>query len=152
MIKPDGVQRKLVGEIIKRFENAYLKLEKIEMLTLNEKKIEELYSGLENRKYDIEINGKKQILDGKKVQSWLKYYISKGPIVAMVWSGENSVEIVRKTIGHKNPVLAKKGTIRGDFGKDDENKSSAENRACRNIVHASETEEDAEKEIKTIFG
>jgi nucleoside-diphosphate kinase len=125
-IKPDGVQRNLIGEIIKRFEMKGLKIVGL--------KIMKPPAELINKHYEEHI--------GKSFYADMFDFLSSGPIVAIVVEGKNSIHIARKIIGKTQPEDAEPGTIRGDFcfGKG------------RNLVHASDSVQNAEKEIAMWFG
>ena len=125
MIKPDGVQRGLVGEIISRLEAKGLKLVAARFEVLPEPRVTEQY---------------KEHLSKPFFPS-LKKYIMGGPCFLMVWEGRNVVSIVRKVIGATNPQEATPGTIRGDFGID----------IGRNVIHASDAPESATREIAIHF-
>ncbi|MFA4824419.1 MAG: nucleoside-diphosphate kinase [Methanoregula sp.] len=125
MIKPDGVQRGLVGEIVSRFEAKGLKLVAARFEVLPEPRVTEQY---------------KEHLTKPFFPS-LKKYIMGGPCFLMVWEGRNVVAIVRKVIGATNPQEAMPGTIRGDFGID----------IGRNVIHASDAPESATREIAIHF-
>ena len=125
MIKPDGVQRGLVGEIVSRLEAKGLKLVAARFEVLPEPRVTEQY---------------KEHLSKPFFPS-LKKYIMGGPCFLMVWEGRNVVAIVRKVIGATNPQEALSGTIRGDFGID----------IGRNVIHASDAPESAAREIAIHF-
>ena len=125
MVKPDGVQRGLVGEIISRIERKGLKIVAMKMLRIPKELAEEHYA--EHR--------------AKPFFSSLLSYITSGPVVAMVVEGKNAVKVVRKLVGATNPSEAEPGTIRGDFGLD----------LGRNVVHASDSAASAEREIGLFF-
>ncbi|HZS43333.1 MAG TPA: nucleoside-diphosphate kinase [Candidatus Paceibacterota bacterium] len=164
IIKPDGVQRTLIGEIIKRYEQAGLKLigmkmmvptvdhvEKHYTLDLNWRKItgEKTIKGYQDKGLTppsmdpFEITGR--ILDG------LKKYLTSGPVIAMVWQGAHAVKIVRKITGGTEPLTSDVGSIRGDFVLDSYQMSDTDGRAVRNLVHASGSVEEADMEIKHWF-
>ena len=125
MIKPDGVQRGLVGEIVSRLEAKGLKLVAARFEVLPEPRVTEQY---------------KEHLSKPFFPS-LKKYIMGGPCFLMVWEGRNVVSIVRKVIGATNPQEAMPGTVRGDFGID----------IGRNVIHASDAPESAVREIAIHF-
>lgn len=126
MVKPDGMQRKLAGEIIRRLERKGLNLEMARVLQLSPQLAEEHYS--EHR--------------GKPFFSDLITYICSGPVLAMVWSGEDAIAMTRYLVGHRNPLQAMPGTIRGDFA----------HTTTENLVHASDGAQAAEREIQLFFG
>jgi nucleoside-diphosphate kinase len=124
-VKPDGVERGLVGEIVQRFERRGLKLVGLKIMNVSQKQAEEHYG---------EHKGK-PFFDG------LVKHITSGPIVAMVWEGKNAVALTRSTIGATNPVDATPGSIRGDLSVD----------IGRNIVHGSDSPANAERETSIFF-
>ncbi|MEK7115300.1 MAG: nucleoside-diphosphate kinase [Patescibacteria group bacterium] len=164
IIKPDGVQRTLIGEIIRRFERSGLKLVGIKMMVPSPDLIDKHYNI--DPQWKI-ITGKKTIESyikkGKKPPSddplkiteivlrGLKKYMSSGPIIVMVWQGAHSVKIVRKITGSTEPLTSDVGTIRGDFTIDSYEISDLDGRSVRNLIHASGNTSDAEKEIKLWF-
>jgi len=125
MVKPDGVRRSLVAEVIGRFERRGLKLEQIRMLTIDE--------GLAERHYAEHAE--------KPFFGELVSFITSGPVVAMVWSGSGAVSIARGLMGATNPADAAPGTIRGDFATI----------VTENIVHGSDSPASAEREIRLFF-
>lgn len=125
MVKPDGVQRGLVGQIVSRLEAKGLKLVAARFGSLPEARVNDQY---------------KEHLEKPFFPS-LKQYIMGGPVFLMVWEGRNAVAIVRKLIGATNPQEAAPGTIRGDFGID----------IGRNVIHASDSNESAAREIAIHF-
>ncbi len=164
VIKPDGVQRSLIGEIVGRFERAGLKLVGIKMLVPNEDFVEAHYTiDPEWRVKTGEKRIKAALERGQEIPSLdplvitdiilkkLKKYITSGPVIAMVWQGVHSVAVVRKLVGGTEPLSSDVGTIRGDFVLDSYEISDLDNRAVRNLVHASGTPDEAEKEIKHWF-
>ena len=164
LIKPDGVQRSLIGEIIKRYEQTGLKLVALKLILPNEEIIERHYlidpewkrktgeklinsylsKGLEPPTHDSE-------KIGKMVLEHLKNYLTSGPLVAMVWQGMNAVGIVRKITGGTEPLSSDVGTIRGDFTIDSYQVADTDNRAVRNLIHASSSLSDALQEIRIWF-
>lgn len=126
MVKPDGVRRGLVGEIIGRFERKSLQLEKIRTLTIDEE--------LARRHYAEHV--------GKGFFPDLLAFITSGPVVAMEWSGEGAVGVARTIMGATNPAEAVPGTIRGDFGLE----------VTENLVHGSDSTDSAARELEIFFG
>ena len=137
LIKPDGVQRGLVGEIIKRFEGVGLKIVGIKMTWINEMFAEKHYSDIKERR-------------GERVFNALMELITMGPVIAMVLEGVDAVEIVRKICGPTEPRTAPPGTIRGDYAHVSFHYSDEVNQAVRNVVHASGTKE--EEKMKSLYG
>ena len=164
VLKPDAVQRSLIGEIIKRFERVGLKLSGIKMFVPDEDFIEKHYTfdpswkrkaGEKNIKSCHEkgiIPPSDNPLDiGEMVLTVLKKYLSSGPVVAMVWQGAHVVPIVRKLVGSTEPLSSDVGTIRGDFVHDSYEMSGGDGRSLRNLIHASGSKEEAEQEIPHWF-
>ena len=133
-IKPDGIQRSLIGEIVSRLERVGLKLVAIKMLVANSGQVEEHYSQLD-----------------EKIRKYLIKYMTSGPIIAMVWEGAHAVKITRKIVGCTEPLTSDVGTIRGDYVLDSYAMSDEDGRAVRNLIHASGSPEEAEKEISHWF-
>jgi len=125
MVKPDGVARGLVGEVISRFERKGLTLENLAMISMD--------AELAGRHYAEHTD--------KPFFGELVDFITSGPVVAMEWSGESAVSVSRTLIGGTNPAEAEPGTIRGDFGIV----------ITHNIVHGSDSVESAERELGTFF-
>jgi nucleoside-diphosphate kinase len=168
MIKPDGVQRGLIGKILIRFETVGLKLIglKFEMATSDKivahypetdawfKKVGErtltnyAKKGLDAKKV---FNTNDPISIGKTVKKWLIDYLQESPLFFAVFEGYEAIEIVRKLSGNTIPLLANPGTIRGDFSHDTIDLANEQNRPLRNIVHASDSVEDGEKEVDLWF-
>ena len=169
LIKPDGVRKGLIGEIIKRFEQRDLKIVALEMFQPTTGEIDNHYPKDEiwiNRlgekslatysKYGIDPKLLLGTTDpgeiGKMVRGWLVGFMSSAPLVRMVVQGLHAVDMVRKIAGPTMPYEADMGTIRGDFSNDSAALANGEKRAVMNLVHASETAEEAEHEIKHWFG
>jgi nucleoside-diphosphate kinase len=125
MVKPDGVRKAVVGEVVRRYEQAGLKLIGLKLMRLSQEKAEELYS----------------IHKGKPFYDELVDFIMSGPVVPMVIEGENAVSRVREIMGATNPKEAAKGTIRGDFAEE----------ISENIVHGADSTESANREIPIFF-
>ncbi len=164
IIKPDGVQRSLIGEIIKRFERIGLKLVALKMIIPDAEQVEKHYLIDPNWKKNvgekaIEAYKKKGIEPptndpeeaGQRVLDGLKKYMTSGPVVAMVWQGAHACAIVRKVVGSPEPLSSDVGTIRGDFVLDSYQMADTDGRAVRNLIHASGNPEEAEKEIPIWF-
>jgi len=157
MIKPDGVERNLIGEIIRRYEQAGLKVVALKMVKLSEDIVAKHYP--QSMALSIAEKAKKSMgkLDmtpeeyGNMVLKGLREYITSGPVVCMVLEGENAVEKVRKVTGFTDPSRAERGTVRGDLGEDSFEKANAERRSVRNLVHASDSLEIAKAEISRFF-
>ena len=126
MVKPDGVARGLVGEVISRFERKNLTLEKLSMLTITQEMAGRHYAEHTEKPFFGE----------------LVDFITSGPVVAMEWSGESAVAVSRILMGGTDPAEAAPGTIRGDFGIV----------ITHNIVHGSDSVSSAERELSIFFG
>ncbi|MGI0488345.1 nucleoside-diphosphate kinase [Pantanalinema rosaneae CENA516] len=124
-IKPDGVQRKLIGEIIRRFEAKGFTLVGLKLMQVSRELAESHYG----------VHKEKPFFAG------LVNFITSGPVVAMVWEGDGVVAAARKVIGATNPLTAEPGTIRGDYGAN----------IGRNIIHGSDAIETAQTEISLWF-
>lgn len=164
IIKPDGVQRGLVGEVIKRFEQVGLKLVGMKMMVPSSEKIEEHYTLDPNWR---RVTGEKTIAGYKakgmtppsedpleitaKILANLKKYMTSGPVVYMVLEGAHAVKIVRKLGGGTEPLTSDVGTIRGDYVLDSYQMADTDSRAVRNIVHMSGSVDEANAEIKHWF-
>ena len=125
LIKPDGVQRVLIGPIVERFERRGLKLVGMKFMQMSRELAERHYA----------------IHQGKPFYDSLVNYITSGPIVAMAWEGKEAIAVARSTVGATNPVAAAPGTIRGDFGVE----------IGRNLVHGSDSPENGEQEVALFF-
>ena len=163
IIKPDGVQRGLVGEITKRFENVGLKIVAFKMLLANEDQCWEHYK--KDDKWFLEkgtriINDRKasnlpiekEAIDyGKEIIEMLVKYMTSSPVVAIVLEGNNAAALVTKLVGSTEPTTSDVGTIRGDYSLDSYEIASVDNRAVRNLIHCSESPEEAVREIAIWF-
>ena len=159
IIKPDGVQRGLTDEIIKRYEAVGLKVVKRKDMIAPLSIVEKHYPMEPDY---LRLIGEKTIAAGQKVKSpqdqgrkvvtWLRKFITSGPIVVLLLEGEDAVAVARKTTGFTDPASAEKGTIRGDLGTDNILKANQEERPVYNLIHASGSEEEAKKEIELWFG
>ncbi len=161
-IKPDGVMRGLIGEIISRFEKAGLKIVGMKMMWLPKEFAEEHYRDTPKWREKI----KKNVEDAYRsygleppedlenavdeIIADIREYVTSGPIVAMVLEGPRAVYIVRKLVGDTSPERAPPGTIRGDYSIDSYQFANIELRGIRNVIHASDSE-NAEREIKLFF-
>jgi nucleoside-diphosphate kinase len=125
IIKPDGVKKRIIGEIISRFEKEGLIIERLKMMMIGRRLAEKHYN--EHKEKDF--------------FNILIDYITSGPVVVMVISGDDAVSRVRQLMGPTDSRIAKKGTIRGDFGDD----------ITANVVHGSDSKQSAEREIKLFF-
>ncbi len=164
VVKPDGVQRGLIGEIIKRFEAIGLKLVAIKMVIPDKNFVEKHYTldplwiektGLKSIK-GYKDKGLKPLSDdpvkvGKITLKKLIDYVTSGPVVAMVWQGAHAVDIVRKLTGGTEPLTSTVGTIRGDLMIDSYMMADEDNRAVRNVIHSSGSVKEASDEIALWF-
>lgn len=139
LVKPDGVSRGLIGEVIKRFEQRGLKIVGLKLLKTDLDQAKKHYTD------DI---SKRR---GEKVRSMLLEFITEGPIVAMVVEGVNAIENVRKIVGPTESKSAQPGTIRGDFSHVSFDYADKKEMPVRNIIHASGNEEDAKIEVPLWF-
>lgn len=126
MVKPDGVQRRLVGEIIQRFENKGFTLSALKLVTPTREMAKAHYA----------------VHRGKPFFEGVVNFISSGPVVAMVWEGDDVVALARKMMGATKPADSVPGTIRGDYA----------NTIEQNLIHGSDSVENAEQEIAIWFG
>lgn len=168
IIKPDGVKRGLVGEIITRLEKRGLKIISLEMIQATREQIDGHYpkeeawikrlgeKTLKNYQtfgFDAmaEMGTTDPVEIGQKVRGWLLDYMTSGPMVKMIVKGIHAIDMVRKIVGKSLPAEAEMGTIRGDFSVDDATAANKDKRAIHNLVHASETPAEAEHEIAMWF-
>jgi nucleoside-diphosphate kinase len=164
IIKPDGVQRSLIGEVIKRIERVGLKLVALKFEIPTKDRTKSHYTidpewiiktgtkaHLTRKNSGMDLTGIEPQQVGEDILSKNQEYITSGPVVIMVWQGAHAVNIIRKLVGTTEPKTSDVGTIRGDFVLDSYEISDIENRAVRNIVHASSSPEDAELEINVWF-
>ena len=164
IIKPDGVQRSLIGEIVKRFERTGLKLIGLKMVVPTSDLVQKHYSADPEWKMKVGVKaiesykkkGKTPPSDdplkvGETVLNNLKKYITSGPVVVMVWQGMSAVGVVKKVIGETEPLTSDVGTIRGDFTIDSYEVADFDGRAVRNLIHASTSAEEAQNEIALWF-
>lgn len=164
LIKPDGVKRGLIGEVISRIEDRGLKIVALEMFQATRDQIDRHYPKEEKwirrigkktlknyQQYGVEVKeelGTEDTLEiGKMVRGWLLDYLTSGPMVKMVVQGVHAVNMARKIVGSSMPAQAEMGTIRGDFSVDDATVANREKRAIYNIVHASENPQEAQHEL-----
>lgn len=168
IVKPDGVKRGLIGEIIGRIEQRGLKIVAMQMFQATKAQLMKHYSDApENLKAMGEktlatyakygLDAKKEmgtddaVKIGRMVHGWIVDFMMTGPVVKMVVEGLHAVEMVRKIVGSTLPSQAEMGTIRGDYSVDSAVLANAQRRGIRNIVHASGTVGEAEAEIKLWF-
>lgn len=125
LVKPDGLQRGLIGEIVSRFERKGLKLVGLKMVNMTDEMLDDWYVEHKDKSFFLE----------------LKNFMGSKPVVAMVWQGIDAVPVVRKLVGTTLGREAEAGSIRGDFGMSQQ----------YNLIHASSSKEDADREIKIVF-
>ena len=139
LVKPDGVQRGLIGEVIKRFEQRGLKIVALKLTKIDK--------DISQRHYTEDIEKRR----GKKVRNLLIDYITKSPVVAIIVEGVEAIENVRKLCGETESKSAVPGTIRGDFSHVSFNYANEKNIVLKNVVHASSNANDAKNEIALWF-
>ena len=165
VIKPDGVQRSLIGEIVNRLERTGLKLVAIKMINANEKRLTQHYG--KNDEWYLEKGTKRvrlmqeagksvdpnrpPIEYGKDIIRGVIRYMQSSPLVAMVWEGNQAVAIVKKIVGTTDPTTSDVGTIRGDYQLDSYTLSDAEQRGIRNLIHCTDQPSEAPREIAIWF-
>lgn len=169
LLKPDAVQRAIVGEVISRFEKTGLKILATKMVRPNKDIAHKHYPA--NRREFIEGMGHKTLQSygeegqdpvsnfgtedahkiGLQLQKWLVDFLVSGPVIALVLEGSNAIKLVRDIAGHTIPAKAEKGTIRGDYSDDSAIQANAEKRSIKNLIHASSDKEEAEFEINLWF-
>lgn len=138
LLKPDAVQRGLTGRILQRFEDVGLKIVAMKMVQPTKEHAGQHYADVGERR-------------GQKVFDQNVNFLQEGPVVALVLEGIHSIEQVRKMIGSTEPKAAPPGTIRGDFAHQSYSYADAKDQVIRNLVHASSSKEDAEREIALWF-
>ena len=168
MIKPDGVQRSLIGECIRRFEKAGLKIVALKMLKPTKELVEKHYPSDEGwlktvgersiktfTEQNIDIKKKfgttNSLAIGKVIKSWLVNFISSGPVVVMIIEGNKAIDNVRRICGETDPMKALPGSIRGDFSIDNVILGNSLERPIVNVIHASGNTKEAENEISLWF-
>lgn len=139
LIKPDGVKRGLIGELIQRFEQRGLKVVGMKMVWAKEE--------LAKKHYTEDISKRR----GEHVRKYLVEFLKEGPVVAIVLQGISAIEIVRKIVGDTEPRKALPGTIRGDYAHVSYDFADSKKMVVRNIVHASSDKKDAEYEVSLWF-
>lgn len=168
IIKPDGVLRGLIGEIISRFEKRGLKIMALKMIWSSRDHIDKHYPddriwfktvGERTAKFfeEHKLNLQKSfgttdpVKIGKQVKGWMGDFMIQSPLVAMVIQGMHAISTVRKIVGSTYPIEALPGTIRGDFSVDTPTVANPEKRAIKNLIHASGNVAEATHEIKHWF-
>lgn len=165
LLKPDAIQRSLIGKIISRFEDVGLKIIGMKMLLADDSKalqhypIDETWARNVFEKTNKVYKEQGRKLDykdhtemGKTIQQWLVRFLKEGPVVALVLEGPHAVELGRKITGATEPRQAAPGTIRGDFAMVESYAlADDKKRVLRNLIHSSDTAENAEREISVWF-
>lgn len=164
LIKPDGVQRSLIGEIIQRYERTGLKLVGLKFFIPTPEIVRRHYLVIDSWLESVGQKAKDAYIKkglkppfedikkgGEQVLKKLEKYLSSGPVIAMVWQGNEAVGIIKKITGGTEPLISDVGTIRGDLTIDSYQLADTDGRAVRNLIHASATPEEAKKEIKIWF-
>ena len=163
ILKPDTVQRSLVGEVIKRFERTGLKCTAMKMCMADEARLLQHYNkddawflkkGLRTVE-DLQSQGravtKEPIEYGKDIIRTIVHYMTAAPVIMMVWEGNKAIDVITKLVGTTEPSTSDVGTIRGDYTVDSYSHSAFENRAVRNLIHCSDVPVEAEREIAIWF-
>ncbi len=163
ILKPDTVQRSLIGEVIKRFEQTGLKCVAMKMFVPQEEPLIKHYNKSDewflkkgtNVINDLMVQGlpidKEPMEYGKDIIRTIVKYMTAAPVIAMVWEGNQAVAVVTKIVGTTEPATSDVGTLRGDYTIDSYGHASYENRAVRNLVHCSDAVSEAEREIAIWF-
>jgi len=164
IIKPDGIQRSLIGEVIKRYERTGLKLIAMKMIIPTRTQIEKHYTVdpewlfkcgnkaiISYKEKGITPPSENPIDIGKSILEKLKNYMTSGPVIAMVWTGMNAIGVVRKITGSTEPLSSDVGSIRGDLTIDSYQIADTSDRSVRNLIHASTSVDEAEAEIDIWF-
>ena len=156
VLKPDAVERKLVGSVVKYYEESGLSIEDAKMCKVSEELVRRHYPdsmaeslGKKSAKAGEKIDN--YVEQGMKVLNWNRTYMTRGSVFAMILVGENAIKQVRAITGYTDPSVAESGTIRGDLGIDSILQANNEQRAAENLVHASGSVEEAEHEIDLWF-
>ncbi len=164
ILKPDTVQRSLMGEVIRRFERTGLKCTAMKMFVADEARLFQHYNKdeawflkkgngiIENLKAAGKPVEKEALEYGKDIIRANAVYMSAAPVVAMVWEGNQAVAVIKKLVGSTEPATSDVGTIRSDFTIDSYAHSAYEDRAVRNLIHCSDAPEEAEREITLWLG
>ncbi len=163
ILKPDAIQRGLIGEIIKRIENTGLKLVSLKFILATPEQCWQHYNKDEvwfQSKGDVVVANRKSanlpiekeaIEYGRDIIAALVNFMTCGPVVAMIWEGNQAVGIVKKIVGSTEPLTSDSGTIRGDYTIDSYDLANYDSRAVRNLIHCSDKAEEALREIDIWF-
>ncbi|MFH1916879.1 MAG: nucleoside-diphosphate kinase [Nanoarchaeota archaeon] len=139
LVKPDGVQRSLVGRIVQRFEDAGFKIVGMKMVWADKE--------FAKKHYTEDITKRR----GEHVRNYLLDFISEGPVIAMCLEGVHAIENVRKIVGSTEPKAAPPGTIRGDFSHQSYSYCDSHKKVVKNLIHASSDADDAKREVDVWF-
>jgi len=163
IVKPDGVQRSLVGDVISRIERIGLKIVALKMVVPNRDQLIRHYNKDDawylkkgsNIVQNLTANGrtveKEPIEYGKEIIEQIVKFMTSGPVVAMVIQGNEAVAVVKKLVGGTEPATSDVGTIRGDYTVDSYEHATVDGRAVRNLIHCSDEVEEAKREIGVWF-
>lgn len=169
LIKPDGVKRGLIGEIIQRFEKVGLKIVSMKMVWIDKEMVQKHYPddrieflrGMGEKtlktyeEYGKDANEELGTMDplkiGRMINNWNMDFLTSGPVVAMLLKGLHAIDNVRMITGNTLPVFAQPGSIRGDFSLDSPALANEKKRSVRNLIHASGNKEEAEYERELWF-
>lgn len=163
LLKPDAIQRSLIGDIMSRIEKTGLKLVAIKMLRATEEQLIAHYAKDDEwflikgkrRVEQMKEKGlpveKEPIEYGRDIIRGNVKFMTVSPLIAMVWEGNKAIGIVKKLVGGTEPLTSDVGTIRGDLTLDSYDKSDTEDRAIRNLLHCSDKPEEAEREMNVWF-
>jgi len=168
LIKPDGVKRGLIGEIILRLERAGLKIIALKMVWVDKDLVGKHYADKKDylisvgkktietyKKYGKdpkeELGTKSPLEIGKIVRKWNMEFLTSGPVVAILWEGPSAIEIIRKIVGATFPLNAPPGTIRGDYSFDSALFADTQKRSTKNLIHASGDSKEAKFERQLWF-
>lgn len=162
ILKPDTIQRGLVGEVIKRFEQTGLKCTAMKMFTADEDRLRKHYDKSEEwysskgqgiveylKKNNLPVE-KEAVEYGRDIIRRVVKYMTAGPVVAMIWEGNQSMAVIKKIVGSTEPTSSDVGTIRGDYTVDSYGHSDFENRAVRNLIHCTDPEDGADEAKREI--
>lgn len=165
ILKPDTIQRSLIGEIINRIERTGLKLVALKMLKADEQRLlqhygkdDEWYLAKGTKRVQLmkeagkPVDEKREPIEyGKDIIRGVVRYMQASPVMAMVWEGNQAVAVVKKLVGSTDPTASDVGTIRGDYQLDSYSLSDAEQRGIRNLIHCSDKSSEAQREIPIWF-
>jgi nucleoside-diphosphate kinase len=157
VLKPDALERNLTGALISRFEKAGLKVldvryyAKVDEALLRKHYPDSMAEGLGRKAQQATTGIGDPAAHGLKVLERLRRYITRGPVIAIKFGGEDAIQVIRRVTGYTDPPTAEKGTIRSDYGLDSIARSTAEGRALENLIHASGNPEEAKAELALWF-